>query len=89
MTHQIRGFITKDVPVPDKHISVLAGSSCIIGLPISGDKTAVTLMAAGIRFTTVVDNHIIVLDSSHIDLVGFHTSQGVTYDERVPEKAAG
>jgi hypothetical protein len=81
MTHQMRGFITKDVPVPDKHISVLAGSPCIIGPPVSGDKTAVTLVAAGIRFTTVVDNHVIILDSSHIDLVGFHSSQGATYDK--------
>ena len=81
MTHQMMGFITKDVPVPDKHISVLAGSPCIIGHSVSGVKTAVTLVAAGIRFTTVVDNSIIVLDSSHVELVGFHASQGATYGE--------
>lgn len=81
MTSIMRGFITQDVPVPDKHISILAGSPCIIGPSVTGSKTAITLTADGIKFTTVVDNHIIILDSSHVDLAGFHSAQGVIYDK--------
>jgi hypothetical protein len=70
----MRGFITKDVPVPNQLISVLAGSPCIVGHQVSGTRTAITLMAAGVKFNTVVDNHVIILDSSHVDLAGFHSA---------------
>lgn len=78
----LRAFLKEPLEFPQHNLVFEPGQECFIGQQISGSMSAITIIDKGKKFALHVNNNMLILDSSHIDLGDFHTAMwGAGYDE--------
>jgi hypothetical protein len=69
----LRAYLKENMVIPKTNVTLPAGTECFIGQTLSEHKSSVTIVTEGRKFSMVADNNALLLDSTHVDLIEFHS----------------